>query len=156
VPNQTIDQRLGRFVELSVALTGYDHARLFGTGVADAYLETVAQTVGEECLDALLGAHAALPHGADGDAALTDRILADPRLGPVARSVIILWYCGAWSALPDEWRHAYGAAELDTDRVVSPASYVAGLQWVAAGAHAAGARQQGFGAWAQPPAELPT
>jgi hypothetical protein len=61
-------------------------------------------------------------------------VLADPTLGPVARDLIVLWYCGSWRG-----------------EVVSPEAYVAGLQWVAAGAHPIGARPQGFGAWSLSP-----
>jgi hypothetical protein len=63
-----------------------------------------------------------------------------------------MWYCGTWTAMPDAWRAAYGASPLDVNRVVSAQAYQAGLQWVAASAHPAGARQQGYGAWATTPA----
>jgi hypothetical protein len=54
--------------------------------------------------------------------------------GDAARDVILLWYCGTWRG-----------------RTVSADAYLAGLQWVAAGAHPAGGRAQGYGAWAVPP-----
>jgi hypothetical protein len=69
----------------------------------------------------------------------------------VARNLILVWYCGTWTALPDGWREAYGTSPLDTDRVLSAEAYQAGLQWVAAGAHPAGALQQGYGAWSAEP-----
>jgi hypothetical protein len=85
------------------------------------------------------------------EAAVSSAILEDPKLGPVARNVIVAWYCGTWAALPDGWREAYGTSPLDTDRVLSAEAYQAGLQWVAAGAHPAGALQQGYGAWSAAP-----
>jgi hypothetical protein len=78
-------------------------------------------------------------------------ILDDPKLGPVARNIILLWYCGTWTALSEAWRAAYGASPLDTSRVVSAEAYQGSLQWAAAAAHPAGARQQGYGAWSVAP-----
>jgi hypothetical protein len=78
-------------------------------------------------------------------------IVDDPKLGPVAQSIILLWYCGKWTALSREWQQAYGTSPLAADRVISAEAYLAGLQWVAARAHPMGAKAQGFGSWAQPP-----
>jgi hypothetical protein len=119
--------RLNGFLELSAALTGFDEVELLGTGVADEYLRTLEGAVPAGVLDDLLG-------NAKSDA---EAVLADEVLGPVARDVTVMWYCGSWQG-----------------EVVSPDAYVAGLQWVAAGAHPIGARQQGFGAWALPPEEV--
>ena len=78
------------------------------------------------------------------------KILNDGRYGPVARNIIRLWYLGAWSQLPQEWRNDYGATSYDTDHIVSPQAYRQSLVWVAGEAHPMGAKQQGFGAWAMP------
>ena len=135
-----MDARATRFLEISAELTGFCRVELAGTGMTDDYLAA---------LDAVL------------PAGLVDRLLAAPRpsqpvddaeLGPVARNVILLWYRGAWSALPQDWRAAHGASPNDKDHVVSAAAYRAGLQWAAACAHPAGAAPQGYGAWAAPPA----
>lgn len=144
-------ERFDRFLELSELLTGFGQVDLLGTGVAVEYLSTLEAVLPEGLLDDLLAAYEALPAGAERDAAVASTILSDPKLGPVARNVILLWYCGAWTALPDAWRAAYGSSPLDTNRVVSADAYLAGLQWVVARAHPAGAQQQGYGAWALPP-----
>jgi hypothetical protein len=102
-------------------------------------------------LDELLAQYEALPAGAEREQAAVTRILADSKFGPVARNLILLWYRGTWTRLPEAWRAAYGTSQLDVDRLVSGAAYQAGLQWVVAGAHPAGARQQGYGAWAAEP-----
>lgn len=143
--------RLDRFVEMSALLTGFQTGHLLGTGMAESYLRTIDAAVPREVVDELLDAFWRLPGGAAREAAAGPAILGDRKLGPVARALILLWYQGAWTALPAQWRSAYGASPLDTDRVVSAEAYQAGLQWDAAGAHPAGARQQGFGAWASPP-----
>jgi hypothetical protein len=142
------DTRVGRFVQLSVDLTGFSQFELLGTGLAETYLSTLEAVLPDGLPDELLGA-------VTGSGPQAERILADPKLGPLARNVILMWMCGTWTALPDVWRATYGISALDTDRVISAQTYQGGLQWVAAGAHPAGARQQGFGAWALPPATSP-
>jgi hypothetical protein len=139
------DARTDRFLALSAGLTGFNRVELLGTGMADAYLRTLEEILPTGILDALLE-RAPL----DGPGSLAE-LLADGDLGPVARNLILLWYSGAWTPLPDEWRAAHGTSPLDVHRVVTPEAYVAGLQWTVAGAHPVGARQQGFGAWAMPP-----
>jgi hypothetical protein len=134
------------FVALSVALTGFDRVRLLGTGMADEYLRLLDSALPAGVLDELLAAAGPAP-----DEAAVAAIMAEAKLGPVARNVIVLWYCGTWSPLPDAWQDAYGKAPGAPNGVVSAEAYQQGLQWVAAGAHPMGARQQGYGAWAQPP-----
>ena len=146
-----MSDRSDLFLGLSALLTGFSRVQLLGTGVADEYLRTLRETLPADVLDGLLDTYERLPAGDQREAAISSEILGDSRLGPVARNLILLWYCGSWTALPDDWRRTYGTSALDTDRVISAASYVAGLQWVAAGAHPVGARQQGFGAWALAP-----
>ena len=163
--------RAGQFADLSALLTGFDRIQLLGTGMVGSYLHAVDAALPEGVLDELLDAFGHLPPaagadgaGADGagaqnaqnvqnarEAAISTAVLDDPKLGPVARNVIVAWYCGTWTALPDGWREAYGTSPLDTDRVLSAEAYQAGLQWVAAGAHPAGALQQGYGAWSAAP-----
>jgi hypothetical protein len=138
-----VNSRSERFLGLSVRLTGFGRVTLLGTGVAAEYLDAMDAVLPAGTLDELLAAG----ERTDGDAELLD----DPKLGPVARNLILLWYCGTWTALPEDWRAVYGTSPLDTTRVESAEAYQAGLQWLAAGAHPAGARQQGFGAWAVAP-----
>jgi hypothetical protein len=146
--------RADQFADLSALLTGYGRIELLGTGMVSTYLRAVDAALPEGVLDELLEAFENLPRGTDREAsevAVRSEILDDPKLGPVARNLIVVWYCGTWTALPDAWRAAYGTSPLDTDRVLSAEAYQAGLQWVAAGAHPAGALQQGYGAWSAAP-----
>jgi hypothetical protein len=141
------------FISLSAELTGYSPVQLIGTGMCDQYLAELGRVLPAGMVDGFLSAHAR--PSADGGWPVLE-VLRDATWGPVARSVMILWYCGSWTALPDAWHAIHGASPADTDHVVSAEAYQAGLQWVAVGAHPAGARQQGFGAWAQAPAEILT
>jgi hypothetical protein len=157
-----VDEHADTFLEMSALLTGFGRARLLGTGLTGSYLRAIDAVLPEGVLGELLDAFGRLPAGADREAtadreaAIGSAILGDPKLGPVARNVILMWYRGTWTALPDAWRSAYGTSPLDTNRVLSAQAYQAGLQWVAAGAHPAGARQQGYGAWAAAPEKART
>jgi hypothetical protein len=152
-PGAATDKRADLFLRLSELLTGFGGIDLLGTGLAGSYLRVVDDILPPGVLDELLAAFARLPAGLDRGAAVKTTILANRKLGPVARNVILMWYRGTWTRLPDEWRSAYGTSPLDTDHVVSAEAYRSGLQWVAAGAHPAGALQQGYGAWASAPNE---
>lgn len=146
----TAMDRLESFLGLSVQLTGFSRLELLGAGMSAAYLRTLEETLPTGVCDQLL--HAWAVRAAEDDAdAVVSQLLNDPKLGPVAQHLILLWYCGSWRTMPEAWRNAYGAAPLDMTRVVSAEAYQAGLQWLAAGAHAPGSQQQGFGAWSMPP-----
>ena len=137
--------RIARFLRLSADLTGFARFELTGTGMAETYLATLDRILSAGLLDEIVGdLH-------DPDAlAIGPTLFDDPKIGPVARNIILLWYRGTWTALPATWRAAYGASPQDVDHLVSGAAYRAGLQWAAAGGHPAGADPQGYGAWAAP------
>jgi len=140
------------FLDLSVDLTGFSRIDLLGTGLTERYLEELHEVLPGTMVSDLLSTFER--ERANSGSETIPRLLEDEVWGPVARNMIMLWYCGRWTALPHSWTAQNGTAGKNTDHVVSPAAYVAGLQWVAAGAHPAGARQQGFGAWATAPEGL--
>jgi hypothetical protein len=142
------------FLGLSAALTGFSVFELQGTGVGGQYLATLRRIVPSATRD-LLAAWRAIEQAppAEGvDQAVRARILDDPRLGPVARNVITLWYTGSWAQMPDAWRYANGASRADVAHMVSALAYQESLVWKAAGTHPMGANEPGFGTWALPPA----
>ena len=144
---------LDEFLTLSATLTGYTRFRLTGTGQADAYLATTRSAVGDAILDELLtGSSEVHAAGADAlDRGIRSRILADDRLGPVARHVVKMWFVGTWYQLPQDWRDRYATGSPDVTHVVSPASYTEGLLWPTIGANPPGAKGQGYGTWADAP-----
>lgn len=151
------DDVLDGFLSLSSALTGYSRFRLVGTGQAGPYLTTTRRVVGDEILAELLTTFAAIHDHAAGneqalDRGLRARILSDDKLGPIARSVIKMWYVGTWYELPQDWRDVYAARAHVSTHVVSPAAYTEGLLWPSIGANPPGAKGQGFGSWTGPPA----
>ena len=143
--------RLQSFVELSAALTGVDPVLLDGTGMVQAYLHKIESIVPPRVLERLFGTFASA--GRNSAQRCLEAILDDEDLGPVARAITVLWYCGAWTGLPEGWRARNGDAPSDTGGVVSGAAYQAGLRSVV-GAQPAGARQQRFGGCSTEPTDL--
>ena len=152
--------RSDEFYHLSAALTGYSVAQLQGTGVGQQYLDVLVAIIPHPILTELFDNFRRLSE--DGTATVPDtdiqhRILSHPKLGPVARNIIKLWYLSIWYPLPGEWRAHYGqpgqAAERyrDVEFVVSNNAYIQGLVWQALGSHPMGAKQPGYGTWAEPP-----
>jgi hypothetical protein len=144
-----VDDRLSVFVELSAYLTGFAVVDLYGTGMAPAYLATVdAQTPPDvarafftQAVDVLrLGDRVAI------EAAIREQVFPADRYGGLAQNVIVLWYLGQWAPTVNA-----NGVDLETVRNVSAEAYVQGLVWTAAQTHPPGAKQQGYGAWAQPP-----
>jgi hypothetical protein len=145
------DPRLATFYDLSVALTGFSTIELRGTGMGRTYFTTLVGVVGDGVTSDLLRTFTEVERGGDVELGIRTRILGDPRLGPVARNLISLWYVGNWYELPQAWRDAHGVAAGDVTRVVSPQSYQQGLMWLAGGTHPQGANEPGYGTWAHPP-----
>jgi hypothetical protein len=136
----------GDFLGLSVELTGFDEVELVGTGATEIYRRFLAQAF-PDVLPELLAAWRAIAHLPDREAAVRREILADPKLGPFARAVLVLWYTATWNQLPAEWSQAYGQHPGDVNRTFGPA-YPEGLVWKTANLHPGGAKPTGFGTWA--------
>lgn len=79
-------------------------------------------------------------------AQVSQQILADPAMGPVARRTIRLWYLSTWYTTepPDP-------TKTSDDQVVSMNAYTLGLAWEAAQAHPMGYSELHFGYWAVAP-----
>jgi len=146
-----MDHRLEKFLELSVALTGFGRLALLGTGVGAEYLQALDRIVPVRIVNDFLQRAESLSAKGDHNTTVVHAILDDRVLGPVARNVIVMWYCGTWSVLPDDWRAEHGASEADVPHVISAAAYLTGLQWTTIGAHPPGGLPGGFGSWASPP-----
>jgi hypothetical protein len=144
---------LEHFVGLSVALTGFDRAELFATGMVDRYLGELMSTLDDSLVGELLKRWAAIMALApeQREAQLVSTILSDATLGPIARNLTMLWYLGQWTQLPREWRDVHGANARDVDRIVSAEAYRESLVWVTFGGHPQGAKAPGFGSWAMEP-----
>lgn len=150
-----VSGRLEQFLAFSSEITGFDVFDLQATGEARSFLDTVIEVVGEEIVDQLLAAYANAAHNGQQDVSrevlLRKTIFSDPKLGPVARNVVKLWYIGIWYGMPREWSDTFGARENDATFMVSAGAYTEALLWPAIGANPPGARGPGFGSWASPP-----
>jgi hypothetical protein len=152
---------LDDFVAFSAEATGFTEFDLLGTGQAQSYLDAATEVVGGHHLADLLSTYRArVTETGDAQARaaqLTGAVLGDDRLGPIARNVIKLWYCGVWFALPEEWTAQFGPSGRPGTFTASPQAYTQGLLWYAIGANPPGARAPGYASWASPPRipELP-
>ena len=146
--------QLESFLGLSGVLTGCGRIQLLGTAMTKQYFATLEAALPPGVLDQLLGAYQQSAQAGDRESAVESAILNDPKLGPVARALILLWYCGNWGGLPDAWHSAYGTAATEKVGVVSAEAFRAGLQWLIIGAHAPGTAQQGFASWSVLPGEI--
>ena len=138
-----------RFMALSAVLTGYDEASLHGTGCAEDYWRQLCRVLPADMASAI----PSLEQNPRIDPDDVRPLLSSDAWGPVMRNIIRLWYLGIWHPLPESWRGRYGSSPFDVERVISARAYKEALVWNAIGAHPMGAKQQGFGAWANlPPA----
>ena len=171
------NELLQPFVTFSAYVTAFSEFDLLGTGQAEAFLATVQDQAGKEALRALLEACAPLGGQPEDPAAWSSRMERDvfgrEDLGPLAKSIIKLWYAGIWyepegtradavkrgvprprrpGQRPDGEQDRPAKDEREAPFVVSSASYAEGLLWRAIGPHPAGAKAPGYGSWALPPA----
>ncbi|GAA2257245.1 hypothetical protein GCM10010232_53910 [Streptomyces amakusaensis] len=121
------DPEAGRFLALSVALTGFEAAELRETGLAEAHRALTARRADPARYGRLAGA--ADPYG------LIER---DEGVRELARSICHLWYAGVWPG-PSPEAPAPAPAE--------------GLVWRSFGGEPPGAGRPGPGSWARPPAD---
>jgi len=138
------------FLAFSAEVTAFSIFELQGTGQTSAYLNAVEEVVGPEILKQLLDTYRQLAPS-EREAQLRREIFGNPRLGPIARNLIKLWYVGIWYQLPRDWSEAYGAHERDVTFMVSAAAYTEGLLWPAVGAKPPGAKAPGYASWTEPP-----
>jgi hypothetical protein len=144
------------FFAISALLTGYTRAELHATGCGEEYWQQFRQVTPARILREFLSHRPALEKALSKDpktvASDVRRIyMSSDRLGPLARSLIQLWYLGQWVPLPQNWCRTFGVSRFNVSMIISTRTYKEGLVWDAIGAHPMGAKQQGFGAWAAEP-----
>jgi hypothetical protein len=133
------------FVSLSSALTGVSAAQLKPQidpiGIADQYFAALTGNVSAATL-ADLGASF---QSVSNPVKAATKVLADPVLGPVARSIMKLWLMGSW----------YNPANpTQAVNVVSAQAYKESLVWKIMQSHPMGYSMFTFGYWAKPPPPL--
>ncbi|MBB1201817.1 hypothetical protein EGM70_16165 [Enterobacteriaceae bacterium 89] len=135
------EAELQEFIDISCELTGFSRFELSGTGQVNFYYQWVQKHAGKS-LTALLQLYAERPEDARQRASFIEKqLMTSAALTPLVRSIIKLWYLGQW----------FDPNNPNKTEIPSANSYQQGLVWTAIHAHPQGAKQQGFGAWAEPP-----
>ena len=143
---------MDQFLAFSSEVTAFTTLELRGTGMAQAYFETVSNVVGAPILYELLTRYTAIEgKGLARKEALRREIFADQKLGSIARNIIKLWYIGIWEPLPRVWTEEYGPIANNNGFTVSANAYREGLLWHAIGAPPPGAKAPGYASWTFPP-----
>lgn len=125
------------FLEVSALLTGFSKTELKATGMLETYYNTIQKNMDKQDIDYFfLDVHALLNDKSKKniEAVLASQFMAASAYNGLAKNIIILWYTGNWG-----------------NDVVSSASYIQGLMWNAAHTHPPGAKQPGYGSWAERP-----
>ncbi|RSN70968.1 hypothetical protein [Actinomadura sp. WAC 06369] len=133
------------FVRSCVPLTGFAEYDLYGTGMAELYLDTARAQVGEEHFAGFLRAWAAAVEAGGGPEALSPTHLE------IARAVTYLWYTGAWPRMAPAAHAALRREKANVEFVAAPAAYTEGLVWRTFDGHPAGAAPPGYGTWSVRP-----
>ena len=136
---------------LTASLTGFDEVDLLATGSAPVYLDWLRKGFPEllaELLERWRPIEEKPPK--DREAAIEGQILDDPKLGPFAKAIVVLWYTASWNALPPTWWRVYGANPANVDTTFG-STYEHALVWRAGGVHPPAAKPTGFASWARPP-----
>lgn len=138
------------FLALSAELTGFDRFDLEATGCVEEYLEVWRRNVPPEVHETLGRTWAKIEAEAGGDAQQTEarvrnEIFVPANLAGPAKSLVQMWLLGVWV----NPQNSYDATTISAN------AYRQGLVWAVAGTHPQGAKQPGFGTWADPPASLP-
>lgn len=141
--------QLNQFLKLSVWLTGFDEIELQGTGMTETYYNTIIEKSNASRIDDFFAEVERVFYDGNSDESRTNGLIQQ-RLIPVscydnlAQNIITMWYTGQWA--PDVNNCPPAQA-----RNISPNAYVQGLMWPASFTHPPGAKQPGYGSWAEPP-----
>jgi hypothetical protein len=134
-----MDDKLNLFLSLSTYLTGFNEVELQGTGMVQSYYDFVQQQTPKDTLmyfyDAVNDIFQRHKTETTINQAIAFRLMPDSAYNGLAKKIIVMWYEGCW----------------DNGEVISAESYIQGLVWEAAQTHPPGAKQPGFGSWAQLP-----
>jgi hypothetical protein len=138
------------FLALSAELTGFALFDLGATGCVDEYLEMWCRKVPPDVRATLGRTWAKIEAEAGGnqdqaEARVREKIFGPTELSGPAKSLVKMWLLGVWVNPQNQFDQT----------TVSAQAYRQGLVWAVAGTHPQGAKQPGFGTWADPPASVP-
>lgn len=149
--DQTMTRERELFLYISVYLTGFERVELEGTGMVEQYFSTISKESSTENLNYFFSEIDSMVLQAQGNedkllALIASNLMPNSSYQGLAKNIIYMWYTGQWAPTvnnPD--------ANLQQVRNISASAYIQGLMWVAAQTHPPGAKQPGYGSWAQMP-----
>lgn len=141
------------FIRLSAALTGIDASKLKPAvdpiDVKTEYFDWV-RTRSPEAFSNLLAFFRSTSYNARFPDSLFEAPQSNTEIGWLARSIILLWYLGAWYD-PSELRNV---DQQPTPKIISAKAYTQGWIWRAAQTHPMGYSEWAFGYWQDDPPPL--
>jgi hypothetical protein len=144
------------FIALSAALTGIDKERLSpAVDPIQINRQYFAQAKTDPAFDGLMQIIRADPSN---PAAAAEKVLnnSDSNIKYLGRSIILMWYLGAWYAPKklENFNSSPPKPPYPPDKVISPAAYTQGWTWRVAQAHPMGYSELLFGYWSKEPPAL--
>jgi Membrane bound FAD containing D-sorbitol dehydrogenase len=155
------------FVQLSAALTGIAPEKLAAPNFAATVRNSDPVDIKRDYFAWVNQRHPALlrrllqiardsqkPPAADPAKAIIDKVQAAPDTKYLARSIVLMWYLGAWydpNHLQELERPNPPPLKF---KVISSKAYTQGWVWRVAQAHPMGFSEMQFGYWARPPSLL--
>lgn len=143
-----VNTNINLFLEISAHLTGFSKTELEATGMLNTYYDTIlAKTSGENVEFFFKNVHDILndpEQTSQLEESIKMQLMPDHLYNALAKNIIMLWYTGSLLNM---------AANVPffTSNVVNAEAYKQGLMWDAAHAHPPGAKQPGYGSWANLP-----
>jgi len=155
-PNQQTDKQLDLFLELSAVLTGVAKEKLApGVDPIKIKLEYFAQAKKEHAFAQLLDLFSRNRNASNVGDIICNK--SEPNVRFLARSVMLMWYLGAWYD-PKDLRRLADSQRPEDEKVlpviISPKAYTQGWVWRVAQSHPMGASEWTFGHWANKPPTL--
>jgi hypothetical protein len=143
------------FKTLSVALTGIDRERLCpAVDPIQIDVPYLAQAKSDPAFGGLMQIIRAEPN----PAAAADKVLnnPDPNIKYLGRSIILMWYLGAWyePKTLQKFNLSPPKPPYPPDKIISRAAYTQGWTWRVAQAHPMGYSELLFGYWSNEPPKL--
>ncbi len=140
------------FLTISSWLTGFSEIELQATGMLSTYYATVCSKNTASCVANFFAAAQSILDQGGGDEQATNALIGRDLFptscyNNMAQNIITMWYAGEWA--PD-----VNAASVAQARTISPNAYMQGLMWKAANTHPPGAKQPGYGSWAEKPIHI--
>ena len=150
-----MDQEMKNFIGLSVVLTGFNQSilapRVDPVDIKTDYLAAFNDKVGSDLVNSILSTYETLNGEGKTPQEIGEAILSEPDFEMPCRSLIFLWYSGAW---PTVIPASNGKPASTVSTLLSAKSYTTGLAWQVMQSHPMGDSNYRYGYWSETPADL--